>query len=885
MPVIETKGAASSGGFGQFARQVAANYIEDVFSTYLYRGTGADQTITNGIDTTDGQGLVTIPYVTVGTAALFNGDDFVDRCAVPRTPINLNVSINTVTKKYGTGSFYFPGNGTSVLYTDSGAAGFPIGIGDFTVECWVYITNTVDGTYAIFSNRSSGSCFFGIDQISGGTCRLFQYPSGASATMSLNQWNHVAAVRSSGSTKVYLNGVGSSGVSDSNNYSSPYCQIGADTINGAWGITGYVDDFRLCIGQAVYTSNFTPPTGPLPATATTTATYTVYSGGSSLVWVKNRNDGSYWHNLFPMSFGGTKRHFSNNGQPFYTGTFLAPIPTGFTLKGDDPNYNANGGLYASWTFRKQAKFFDVVTYTGTGSNLTVNHNLGSAPGCIIIKDTSNAYNWIVYHRSLATGEYLVLNSDAAKVSTSGDNVIYDVTSTSFKVASYYGLSYSGDSYVAYIFAHDAGGFGLTGTDNVISCGSFTTDGSGFVPDVNLGYEPQWILLKQTNSANAWFMFDNMRGWSQTNSQYLYANSSIAEVSWNGAAAQYYGVITPTGFKGLVSSGINNGTFIYIAIRRGPMRTPTSATTVHTSSIYTGNGITTDYDVGMVADLSIIKRRQITGEYTLFFDRLRGDTKTLIGNSTAQEYSPVDFGAANFPAFSTSGKQTVYQYRGSDTAWNSSPRPYVNWFFKRAPGFFDVVCYTGNGTTLTANHNLGVVPEMMIIKRRDTSGNWSVYTATTGVNKVIELNEAYGAQTASYWGTGPTATTFQVQSNVNTGNKFVAYLFASCPGVSKVGSYTGTGTTQQINCGFTGGARFVLIKRTDDNSSGTANWFVWDTARGIVAGDDPYLLFNSNAAEVTNTDYIDTLSTGFEISSTAPAAINANGGSYIFLAIA
>lgn len=61
--------------------------------------------------------------------------------------------------------------------------------------------------------------------------------------------------------------------------------------------------------------------------------------------------------------------------------------------------------------------------------------------------------------------------------------------------------------------------------------------------------------------------------------------------------------------------------------------------------------------------------------------------------------------------------------------------------------------------------------------------------------------------------------------------------------------------------------------------------IWDTARGIIAGNDPYLLLNSAADEVTNTDYIDPVASGFELSSTAPAAINANGGTYIFLAIA
>jgi hypothetical protein len=115
----------------------------------------------------------------------------------------------------------------------------------------------------------------------------------------------------------------------------------------------------------------------------------------------------------------------------------------------------------------------------------------------------------------------------------------------------------------------------------------------------------------------------------------------------------------------------------------------------------------------------------------------------------------------------------------------------------------------------------------------------------------------------------------------SGQAIVAYLFASCPGVSKVGSYTGTAATQIINCGFTGGARFVLIKRID----ASGDWYVWDSARGIVAGNDPYLLLNSTAAEVTSTDYVDTAASGFELTSTAPAAINASGGTYIFLAIA
>jgi hypothetical protein len=124
-------------------------------------------------------------------------------------------------------------------------------------------------------------------------------------------------------------------------------------------------------------------------------------------------------------------------------------------------------------------------------------------------------------------------------------------------------------------------------------------------------------------------------------------------------------------------------------------------------------------------------------------------------------------------------------------------------------------------------------------------------------------------------------TLGADTTLTAGSTYIAYLFATLAGVSKVGSYTGTAADLNVDCGFSAGARFILIKRTDD----TGDWYVWDSARGIVAGNDPYLLLNSTAAEVTGTDYIDPLSSGFTVTSSAPAALNASGGTYIFLAIA
>jgi len=208
-----------------------------------------------------------------------------------------------------------------------------------------------------------------------------------------------------------------------------------------------------------------------------------------------------------------------------------------------------------------------------------------------------------------------------------------------------------------------------------------------------------------------------------------------------------------------------------------------------------------------------------------------------------------------------------------------------WNFRRAPGFFDEVCYTGTGSARTVAHNLAAVPELMIVKRRGSSsfGEWLVWTSAFDPNYYVLLNGTQainaGPAPAIWNGTAPTASVFSVGVYLSQTDNYVAYLFASCPGVSKVGSYTGNGSSQTINCGFTGGARFVLIKRTDS----TGNWWVWDTARGMTAGTDYRIPLNTTDSD-SNTNNVYTTTGGFEIV-TSDSTINASGGTYIFLAIA
>ena len=583
-----------------------------------------------------------------------------------------------------------------------------------------------------------------------------------------------------------------------------------------------------------------------------------------MVWLKARSSAEA-HALFDTARGVNKilRSDYTFAQSTAVNTVTAFNTTGFNLGSDSDGYgtNTNAVTYASWTFRKQPKFFDVVTYTGTGSVQNIAHNLGSTPGCIIVKDTTNAGSaWAIYHTSLGNTQYLQFTTSAAGTSSGYWNNT-SPTSTQFTVGTNGNVNQSGATYVAYLFAHNAGGFGLTGTDNVISCGSFDATSAG---SVTLGYEPQWVLIKASNDVGSWHIQDNMRGYTTSgNNPTLDPDRSVAEFSGG------YTNPTATGF----TYGSLGSSFIYIAIRRGPMKVPTDGTKVFKPVAQSTSGsyprpVVTNFPVDFVI---MGDRSNLWGYNWSVQDRLRGNSNVLFTTASSSENN----GALSSFAYNT-------QF---GDGWVTGGTNGIYECLQRSPGFFDVVCYTGTGSATTQTHNLGVAPELIIVKGRNTAYGWPVYVASVGNDSAMQLQSTGTPVVSDYWNnTTPTASVFSLGTAVNTNQStktFVAYLFATCAGVSKVGSYTGNGTTQTINCGFTGGARFVLIKRTDS----TGDWYVYDTARGMTVLTDPYLLLNSTAAESATLGSVTTVSTGFAVNASILAAINTNAASYIFLAIA
>jgi hypothetical protein len=411
--------------------------------------------------------------------------------------------------------------------------------------------------------------------------------------------------------------------------------------------------------------------------------------------------------------------------------------------------------------------------------------------------------------------------------------------------------------VYHAWAHD------DSDDGLIQCGTY--NGASAEVTVNLGWETQFVLVKITNAAgDSWLLFDTMRGMAVgTDDKWLFANTSAAEGSVVDRIRP-----TATGFvlSNSADSRINSAgnTYIYLAIRRGPMRQPTSGTQVYACDLR--NASAPAFTSNFPVDLVIETLR--SGDNRRLYSRLTGAT-LLQANSTAAESS------------TGSGEFAFMAGWGTTTGASSD---YIAWMLRRYPGVFDQVCYAGSGANKTEAHNLAVQPELWKVKCRSAAGNWVIGSTLLAATEKMLLNSTSGKSTdTTAWNSAyPTASEVSLGtlSDVNTNlATYTMYLYATLAGVSKVGLIACDGNAQQIDCEFAAGARYIEIFRSD----GTSSRYVFDSTRGIVAGNDSYLALDSTAVEVTSTDYIDPYAAGFEITASAPW--NVAGAHALYFAIA
>lgn len=176
------------------------------------------------------------------------------------------------------------------------------------------------------------------------------------------------------------------------------------------------------------------------------------AGKGGLVWGKGRSPVAAYNHRLQDTVNGVSTYLSSNTTTESTTQstgVTAFNSNGYTL-GSNPLMNQNNEPYTSWTFRRAPKFFDVVTYTGDGtSNRALSHQLNADVGMVMVKATSTAGDWWVFHRS-ATGD-LVFNTTAAQTASKAN--IPSATSSTFTVNGR--ANTSGVQYVAYLFAHDS----------------------------------------------------------------------------------------------------------------------------------------------------------------------------------------------------------------------------------------------------------------------------------------------------------------------------------------------------------------------------------------------------------------------------------------------
>ncbi len=461
------------------------------------------------------------------------------------------------------------------------------------------------------------------------------------------------------------------------------------------------------------------------------------SGEGGMVWIKGRS------HTTDHIINDTVRGAGNTLQPNLTDANQTGYydisqfnSDGFGLDAGG-NVNANGYDYASWTFRKAPKFFDVQTWSGNSAARTISHNLGTTVGTILVKKTSAAADWIVYHRSTGATQYLELNNTNAAGT-------YDMwndtapTSTEFSLSGYSKVNETGHTYVAYLFAHNDGDgeFGPDGDADIIKCGSYTGNGSTTGPEIDLGFEPQWLIIKRADGTGSWRMVDSMRGIATDgDDRNLVANENLAEDDTLFQNVSPVVDLQATGFKITTTRGdwnASGSTYIYIAIRRGT-KVPEDADEVFAID---GENTSEPYHTsGFTVDMGLKKRQGSTGSW-LVMDRLR-QGKKLASDSTSAEVDETD---AMFDYMDGMYAAAAY---GEDASYG--------WMWKRAPGYFDVLAFSGNDTNgRSLSHNLSAEPSMVWIKARNITKEWFVATDFTSSNyKQGYLHNTNALSTTSY----------------------------------------------------------------------------------------------------------------------------------------
>ncbi len=730
----------------------------------------------------------------------------------------------------------------------------------FTISAWLK-RGALSSQQVAFGINSASTNIFTVAFLSGDTFRVFGRNSGSDVlnitTTAVyrdpSSWYHiVVAIDTTQATaanraRLYVNGVEVTAFGTAT-YPSQNTSL-------AWNSSSYAHDIgRESTGN--YFDGYLTEINHISGSQLTPSSFgetDVLTG----VWKPKKYTGTYGTNGFFLNFSDNSNNtaatigkdYSGNGNNWTPNNISVTSGTTYDSMLDVPTQWADGGNgRGNYAVLNPLNTQSTATLAGGNLNLTTpSTSYGMSFSTIGV--SSGKYYWEVTVTSITAGAGIGINKETVALTQymgqSADSYCYINTGEKYNnnTTTVYGATYTTNDVIGVAFDSDAGT--LTFYKNNTSQGTAFSSLTGvFFPAVS----------------------DQ-------------SNGSASSLSIN-FGQRPFAYTPPSGFKALNTLNL-------------PAPTILKGNQYFDALTWSGAGGSSRSITGLAFQPDLVwgKVRNTTYGHMLFDSaRGAGSLKELGTNVTGAEGYASSNQYGYLSAFNSDGFTVT---AGTDASipnayWNQSGNTYVGWQWKEgATQGFDIVTYTGNGTSQNISHSLGVAPKMIITKPRSNgTDGWAVYHASIGAGGALQLETTVATQvTGIYWNsTAPTSSVFSVGSANRTngsGYSMVAYLFSEVAGFSRFGSYTGNGSADGPFVFLGLRARYLLIKRTDS----TGSWYVYDTARKTYNTMNEWLQPNTSDAENSGTTWeFDILSNGFKVRNSG-AFSNASGATYIYAAFA
>jgi hypothetical protein len=590
------------------------------------------------------------------------------------------------------------------------------------------------------------------------------------------------------------------------------------------------------------------------------------------VWIPKKYTGSYGTNGFRLQFIGT-------GTSTSSGAVTTPTNIGDDSSGNNHHFAvASSGLSAHDSNMSDSPENNFCTWNPLRPNASMSYSEGNLNAISSGGGGRSGYGTI----GMSTGKWYfetlggdnsvgIADTSAIPYATYSASGSYNLNGTTVSSKS----TYTTSDIIS--VAYDADGGNIEFFKNGSSEGSSSfTDGQGF------------DLVAQFNGKSS-FSRTCTANFGQ-DSSFAGTKTAQGNTDGNGIGDFYYA--PPSGYLALCTSNLPEPTISPNA--------DTQADDYFNTVLWNGNNSTQSITgVGFQPDWLWIKNRTSSSFGHSLTDSSRGANEVLSSDTLDDEFT----NANNVNAFTSDG------FNLGNTSFsgysNQTGSSYVGWNWKANGGTtssntdgsitstvqanttagFSIVQYVATGSNATIGHGLSVEPDTVWVKNRDTNNrHWMSYWKPLGAtDRMIFTTADSGSTSTSFNNTSPTSTVFSIgtSSHVNdASDNYIAYCFHSVEGYSKIGSYTGNGSTDGTFV-FTGfRPAFCMWKRTDTSGG---MWQMMDTTRDTFNVMDLYLQANSSNDEA-DFDFVDFVSNGFKHRHNSTHN-NASGGTYIYMAFA